>query len=74
MSGCSDPVFEDIETWCSLKRSKQVVLSLRVVPGLAQGRWLGCITGVAVSCDCEVGCLKGVLCLLGKRITRRKRK
>jgi hypothetical protein len=33
------------------------------------------VTGVAVSCDCEVGCGKGVFCHLGKRITTgRKRK
>ncbi len=70
-----EPVFEDVENWCSLKRSRLVVLSLRVVPGSAQGRYLGWITGFAVSCDCEVGCLKGILCLLGKRITTgRKRK
>ena len=70
-----EPVFEDVENWCSFKRSRPVVLSLRVVPGSAQGRSLGRITGFAVSCDCEVGCLKGILCLLGKRITTgRKRK
>jgi hypothetical protein len=67
----SDPVFEDVETYCSLKRSRCVVLSLRVE--LAPKGSV--ITGFAVSCGCEVGCLKGVQCLLGKRITTgRKRK
>jgi hypothetical protein len=63
---CSfDPVFEDVETYCSLKRSRPVVLSLRV-ESAPKGR---VITGFAESCDCEVGCLKGVFCLLDKRIT-----
>jgi hypothetical protein len=67
----SDPVFEAVETWCSLKRSRQVVLSLRVESS-PKNR---VITGFAVSCDCEFGCDKGFHCLLGKRImTRRKRK
>jgi hypothetical protein len=61
----SDPVFEDVETYCSLKRSRPVMLSLRV-KSAPKG---SVITGFAVSCDCEVGCLKGVFCLLGKRIT-----
>ena len=66
----SDPVFEDIEIFCSKKRSRSVVLFLRL-DGVSKGRL---VTGFAVSCDCEVGCLKGVQCLLGKRITGRKRK
>jgi hypothetical protein len=67
----SDSVFEDVETWCSLKRTRPVVLSLRVESS-PKGR---VITGFAVSCDCEAGCGKGVHCLLGKRITTgRKRK
>ena len=66
----SDPVFEDIETWCSLKR-RPVVLSLRV-ESAPKGK---AISGFALFCDCEIGCLKGVFCLLGKRITTgRKRK
>jgi hypothetical protein len=66
----SFPVFEDIETYCSLKRSRSVVLSLRVAGSKSK-----IVTGFAVSCDCETGCLKGVFCLLGKRITTgRKRK
>lgn len=71
MSGSFDPVFEDVETYCSLKRSGPVVLSLRV-KSIPKG---SVVTGFAVSCNCEVGCLKGALCLLGKRITSgRKRK
>jgi hypothetical protein len=71
LSGSADPVFEDVETWCSLKRSRPVVLSLSV-ESAPKG---SVITGFAVSCDCEFGCLKGVHCLLGKRITTgRKRK
>jgi hypothetical protein len=71
LSISADPVFEDIETWCSLKRSRPVVLSLRVESS-PKGR---VITGFAVSCDCESSCGKGVHCLLGKRImTGRKRK
>ena len=78
----SDHVFEDVETLCSLKRSRLVVLSLRVesapkgrsfrVVAGSKGRL---VAGVAVSCDCEFGCPKGTRCLLGKRIiTGRKRK
>lgn len=71
MSGSSDPVFEDVETYCSLKRSRPVVLSLCVV---AQSK-TNLVTGVAFSCDCEVGCLKSAVCFVGKRITTgRKRK
>ena len=67
----SDPVFEDVQTYCSLKRSRPVGLTLRV-ESAPKG---SLITGFGVSCDCEVGCLKGVICLLGKRITTgRKRK
>jgi hypothetical protein len=71
LSVSADPVFEDVETFCSLKRSRPVLLSLHVA-GLSKG---SLVSGVAVSCDCEVGCGKGVFCLLGKRITTgRKRK
>jgi hypothetical protein len=70
LSRFADPVFEDIEIYCSLKRSRPVVLSLRL-DAASKGRL---VTGFVVSCDCEVGCLKGVQCLLGKRITERKRK
>ena len=66
----SDPVFEDVEIFCRLKRSRPVVLSLRIA-GASKGKLA---SGFAVSCDCEVGCLKGVHCLLGKRITGRKRR
>ena len=66
----SDPVFEDIEIFCSLKRSRPVMLSLRF-DAASKGNL---VTGFAVSCDCEVSCLKGVLCLLGKRLSGRKRK
>ena len=52
----SDPFFEDVETWCSLKRSRPVVLSLRVESS-PKGR---VITGFAVSCDCEFGCDQGL--------------
>ena len=66
----SDPVFEDVEIFCRLKRSRPVVLSLRL-DGASKVRL---VSGFAVSCDCEVGCLKGVQCLLGKRIIERKRR
>ena len=67
----TEPVFDDVEIFCSLKRSRPVVLSLRGT-GSSKGR---VVTGVAVSCDCEAGCGKGVFCHLGKRITTgRKRK
>jgi hypothetical protein len=70
LSGGSEPIFEDIEIFCSKKRSRPVMLSLRL-DDASKGRL---VTGLAVSCDCEVGCPKGVQCLLGKRITGRKRK
>jgi len=70
LSGCSEPVFEDIEIFCSLKRSRSVLLSLRL-DGASKVRL---VRGFAVSCDCEVGCLKGLQCLLGKRIGGRKRR
>lgn len=66
----SDPVFENLEIFCSKKRSRPVVLSLRL-DGASKVRL---VRGFAVSCDCEVGCLKGVQCLLGKRIAGRKRR
>jgi hypothetical protein len=66
----SEPSFQDIEIFCSLKCSRPVVLSLRL-DGASKVRL---VRGFAVSCDCEVGCLKGVQCLLGKRITGRKRR
>ena len=67
----SDPIFEDVEIFCSLKHNRPVALSLRF-DSAAKGRL---VSGFAVSCDGEVGCLKGVQCLLGKRITAgRKRK
>jgi hypothetical protein len=65
----SDPAFEDVETYCSIKRSKPVVLFLRA-ESASKG---SVISGFAVSCYCEVGCLKGVQCLLGKRITTRRK-
>ena len=69
----SESVFEDVELFCSLVRSRPVVFSLRVT-GSPKVSIQGLVRGVAVSCDCEVGCLKGVQCLLGKRITGRKRR
>ena len=66
----SEPVFEDLEIFCSLNRSRPVMLSLRL-DGASKGRL---VTGFAVSCNCEVGCLKGAQCLLGKRIAGRKRR
>ena len=66
----SDPVFEDLEIFCSLVRSRPVMLSLRLDASF-KGR---SVSGFAVSCDCAVGCLKGVQCLLGKRIARRNRR
>jgi hypothetical protein len=82
LSGCSEPVFEDVETWCSLKRSQRVVLSLRVDQEskdrafrVITGSKGTLVSGVAVSCDSELNCPKGQHCLLGKRImTGRKRK
>jgi len=68
LSNSSEHDFEDIEIFCSLKRSRSVVLYLRIYAA-SKGRL---VTGFAVSCDCEVGCLKGVHCLLGKRITGKK--
>ena len=70
LSGCFEPVFEDTVIFCSKKRSRPVVLSLRLDVA-SKGRL---VSGFAVCCDCEVGCLKGVQCLLGKRITGRRRK
>lgn len=62
---------EDVETFCSKKRS-QVLILLRT----SQEPKGGMITGVPESCNCEVGCGKGVLCLLNARqiTTGRKRK
>jgi hypothetical protein len=51
---------EDVETFCSKKRC-QVLISLRTRWGIPTGNM---ITGVPESCNCEVGCSKGVLCLL----------
>jgi hypothetical protein len=78
----SDPVFEFVETWCSLKRSQRVVLTLRVdldskdrAFRVFTGSKGNLVAGVAVSCDSELDCPKGQHCLLGKRImTGRKRK
>ena len=70
MSNSSEHDFEYIEVFCSLIRSKSVVLSLRLVV-LLKG---GVATGGGVSCDCHLVWLKGIQCLLVKRITGRKRK
>ena len=70
MSFSSESGFEDIEIFCSLVRIRPVVLSLRV-KSASKGRL---VSGFAVACDCEAGCNKGVLCLLGKRISGGKRK
>ena len=68
----AEPYFEDAESFCCLKRG-QVRISLRTRWGIPVGDM---ITGVPVSCNCEVGCRKSVLCLLDvKQITcRRMRK
>ena len=66
----SDPIFEDVDIFCSLKRSRPVALSL-LLKSVTKGRL---VSGFAVFCDCEVGCLKGAQCLLGKQISGRKRK
>ena len=66
----SDPYFEDVETFCSARRC-QVTLSLRT----SQRPKGGLITGFPVSCNSEVGCNKGSLCLLkANRITTARRK
>ena len=70
MNSSSEPVFEDVETYCSRKRSRPVVLSLNVV---SESRG-NLVTGFVINCDCEAGCLKGVVCFLGKRITSGRRR
>ena len=55
----SEPVFEDVETFCPVTRA-QVVLSLRVANWVAGDL----VSGAPVSCNCEVGCSCGVGCLL----------
>jgi len=65
-----EPYFEDVETFCSARRC-QVTLSLRT----SQRPKVGVITGFPVSCNCEVGCSKGSICLLkANRITTSRRK
>ena len=68
----AEPYFEDVESFCCLKRG-QVLISLRTRWGVPVGNM---ITGVPVSCNSEVGCSKGVMCLLKvKQITTgRKRR
>ena len=68
----SEPYFEEVETFCSKKRSRQVLILLRT----SQEPKGGMISGVPESCNFEVGCSKGVLCLLkAKQITTgRKRR
>jgi hypothetical protein len=67
----SDPYFEDAETFCSARRC-QVTLSLRT----SKQPKSGMITGFPVSCNCEVDCGKGALCLLKAKLmtTGRKRR
>lgn len=62
---------EEVETFCSKKRG-QVLILLRT----SQEPKGGMITGVPESCNCEVGCSKGELCLLKANLitTGRKRK
>ena len=62
----SDPVFEDVETYCSLKRSRPVVLSLRV-ESVAKGKL---VSGFAVSCDCELAASKVYIASLGNELQR----
>jgi hypothetical protein len=62
---------EEVETFCSKKRC-QVLISLRA----SQRPKGNTVTGVPVSCNSEVGCSKGALCLLKakKMTTGRKRR
>ena len=65
----TEPYLEDVETFCSKKRC-QVLILLRT----SQEPKGGMITGVPDSCNCEVGCSKGELCLLkANRLTTRRK-
>jgi hypothetical protein len=55
---------EQVETFCSVKRSQVILLiSASETP---RG---SVISGIAESCSFESGCRRGVLCLIGKRIS-----
>jgi hypothetical protein len=65
LSEIEEPYVEDVETFCSKKRS-QVLILLRT----SQVPTGNTITGFPMSCNCEVACSKGALCLLkAKQIT-----
>ena len=59
MSGSSDPVFEDVEAFCSVSHA-QAILSLRVV-AFVRGDF---VSSSPTSCSSEVGCSRGTGCLL----------
>jgi hypothetical protein len=67
----TEPYQEDVETFCSKKRGHVLIL-LRT----SQEPKGNMISGVPESCNCEVGCSKGALCLLKARqmTTGRKRR
>jgi hypothetical protein len=66
----TEPYLEDVETFCSKKRG-QVLILLRT----SEQPKGDMITGVPESCNFEVGCGKGALCLLkANRLTTGRRK
>ena len=54
-----DPVFEGVETFCCQRR-RDVTLDLCV----GRRPLSSVVSGSPVSCSCEVGCSKGIFCLL----------